>query len=112
MENYLIFNNEKDKILFFIDHFKRFDNCGILEKTFSQGHCYYFAVILKERFNGVILYDKENGHFVTKIDNNIYDITGDITKFYKNKKLLNKEELENLPNYKEILCGMINKYVI
>ena len=43
----------------------------------TNGNCYYFAVILKDRFpDGRILYDTVSGHFVTEIDGLRYDWTG------------------------------------
>ena len=41
-----------------------------------DGNCYYFALILKDRFNGKILYDVIDGHFVTEIDGIKYDYLG------------------------------------
>lgn len=44
-----------------------------------NGNCYYFAIILKERFpNAIILYDIIDGHFISQIDNHYYDWTGEI----------------------------------
>ena len=44
----------------------------------TDGNCYYFAVILRDRFypNADILYDVINGHFVTKINGIMYDWNG------------------------------------
>ena len=50
-----------------------------IEYVFTQGHCYWFAVILKERFNGDIYYDYTDNHFVVKIGNHYYDIKGEVT---------------------------------
>ena len=41
-----------------------------------DGNCYYFSVILKERFGGTILYDVIDGHFVTEIGGVKYDWSG------------------------------------
>ena len=42
-----------------------------------SGNCYYFALILHDRFpNGAIYYDLVNGHFLTKIDDNYFDWFG------------------------------------
>lgn len=55
---------------------------SFIKKRFSidchwlDGNCYYFALILKDRFNGKIYYDGVNGHFVTKINDKFYDWTG------------------------------------
>lgn len=63
------------EILEFINKFK-FKYKKELEYIFTSGNCYYFAVILKERFNGEIYYLPIENHFICKIDNNYYDITG------------------------------------
>lgn len=60
----------KDKVLDFIK--RRFPS----DCNWISGNCYYFALILKCRFNGIILYDTINGHFVTKIGESIYDWQG------------------------------------
>ena len=45
-----------------------------------NGNCYYFAVILKDRFpEGKIMYDVIDGHFVFQYDGLYYDYRG-ITK--------------------------------
>ena len=55
-----------------------------IRKRFSKdchwldGNCYYFALILKDRFNGKIYYDSVNGHFITLINGQFYDWTGRI----------------------------------
>lgn len=42
-----------------------------------NGNCYYFAIILKERFpQGEIYYDVINCHFVFKYGLNFYDWSG------------------------------------
>lgn len=92
---YLKFKTKREKILFFIDNFKKYEKEDVLLNTFTKGYCYYFCLILNTRFGGNILYDEKEGHFVTKIGNYIYDIRGDITNFYKNVSLLNEEEWKN-----------------
>lgn len=47
-----------------------------LTDTFLNGFCYYFAIILKERFGGSIFYCPDIVHFSTLIDGRLYDITG------------------------------------
>lgn len=70
-------------VLEFIKNFKESDRSHVLEKTFLQGYCYYFAVILEERFpGGMILYDKEAAHFVYFYEGKLYDITGNVTGQY------------------------------
>ena len=61
----------KDKILEFIQ--RRFMN----DCNWVDGNCYYFAIILKDRFpEGKIFYDIINGHFVFKYQDNVYDWNG------------------------------------
>lgn len=105
---YLKFKTKREKILFFINDFKKYEKEEVLFNTFTKGYCYYFALILNTRFGGHILYDEKEGHFVTKIGNYIYDVRGDITNFYKNVSLLNEEEWKN---NEEIVYGCIEKYV-
>lgn len=72
----------KQDILNFI---KEFQNEGTIEK-FSNGCCYWFALILEIRFKDLelnelpcrIMYNQIDGHFACDIDGNLYDITGQI----------------------------------
>ena len=42
-----------------------------------DGNCYYFAIILKDRFpDGKIFYDVINGHFVFEYQDKLYDWNG------------------------------------
>lgn len=44
-----------------------------------SGNCYYFSLILKDRFpEGAIYYDAIDGHFVYRHDDKYYDWTGTI----------------------------------
>ena len=66
----------------FIQNFKEYEKDGVLEKTFTQGWCYWFATILASRFSNYgaeILYEPVRGHFITLIGNRYYDIRGDVT---------------------------------
>lgn len=91
-------------IIRFINDFTSYESNSVLYNTFMNGYCYYFAVILKERFGGIILYDPIDGHFVTKIDGSIYDITGDVTA--KHKTLYGQKTWSKTPS---IIEGCINK---
>lgn len=62
--------NREQEILQFISRFDRAQEC------FMDGCCYWFAVILKERFCGSIVYDPIYGHFLCEIDGDMYDVTG------------------------------------
>lgn len=61
----------QDKVLEFIR--RRFkDDC-----KWTDGNCYYFAVILKDRFpEGHIYYDVINGHFMFWFEGKFYDWNG------------------------------------
>ena len=54
---------------------------------FTCGLCYWFAFILCERFKPVakLMYAPVDNHFLVRIgDDDLYDITGDVTKYYPN----------------------------
>lgn len=60
-----------NKVLEFIE--RRFKN----DCNWVDGNCYYFALILKDRFpEGKIYYDVILGHFIFEYDNQFYDWTG------------------------------------
>lgn len=70
-------NEKVDKFL------ERFHEYPEIDKTFTEGCCYWFAVILHIRFqNSEIMYDEIANHFVVLIDDRLYDITGDVTDKY------------------------------
>ncbi len=76
-------NSQVDTVLDFIYKFKSaFTDKMDLEWGFLNGNCYWFAIILKERFSfGDIYYDPEASHFVFGYDRcadgvKFYDITG------------------------------------
>lgn len=49
---------------------------------FLNGMCYYFALILRERFGGEICYAPIDNHFIARIDGRLYDASGDVTDLY------------------------------
>lgn len=63
--------NIQDEVLEFIH--RRFP----VDSHFLDGNCYYFSLILKDRFiSSKVMYDVISGHFVTLIDGKYYDWTG------------------------------------
>lgn len=81
-----------DKITDFIN--RRFHNAKQSDANWLNGNCYYFALILKDRFNGEIYYDVINGHFLTLINNTLYDATGIVHKLTEENILkLNQSSL-------------------
>lgn len=63
----------QDEVLEFINRrFKK--DCNWLD-----GNCYYFALILKDRFpSGCIVYDVIWGHFFFEYDGKCYDYSGEL----------------------------------
>ena len=67
-----------------------------------DGNCYYFAVILKDRFpGGKIFYDVINGHFVFWLDGAYYDWAGEINP---DGYLV---EWERFMEYDELVCQRV-----
>lgn len=63
----------------FIQQFRQFGTDVV--DCFSCGMCFHFAWILKARFGPgpEVVYDPVINHFACRIDDRIYDISGDIT---------------------------------
>lgn len=71
----------------------------IIEEIFTSGACGRFSRILKHVFpEGEILINYTSTHTVFSIDNHMYDITGDVTKKYKDEKftIADESDLEDL----------------
>lgn len=69
----------------FINSFINISPTKNVIETFSCGACYWFATILCQRFateGAELYYAPIDNHFVTMINNRIYDITGDVTGQY------------------------------
>ena len=64
----------------FIVKFKKGFNSEILEYVFTQGNCYHFSAILDNLFEGGIVYNPIEGHFLFESDNMFYDITGKVNE--------------------------------
>lgn len=77
------------EVRFFIYHFTMGRDGNTrkeVEAAFTTGCCWWFAYILKARFNGEydceIMIDYVANHFATRIEDRVYDITGDVTDAY------------------------------
>lgn len=70
---------------------RRFPSPYASDARWTCGNCYYFSLILKDRFKGSIYYDVIHGHFLTLIDGSFYDATGLVYK-------LSQEELNLFTN--------------
>lgn len=72
-----------DDVQIFLERFHEYDD---IEDVFTRGCCYWFAIVLRERFEytgPVIMYDEVMNHFGTEIGDRVYDITGDVTDRYR-----------------------------
>lgn len=73
------------EILDFIGLFSKDSESTVFK--FTNGLCYWFAFILKDRFrtySATIMYEPIDNHFVTRIGDDLYDITGVVTDQYPN----------------------------
>lgn len=62
----------------------RFHESRDVDIVFTKGCCYWFSNILHIRFpESTIMYDPVANHFVTKIGDRLFDITGDVTDVYR-----------------------------
>lgn len=62
----------------FINNFKKGFDKDYLEHVFTDGNCYHFSLIIQGMYGGDIVYDPHEFHFLTKIDNEFFDITGKV----------------------------------
>lgn len=58
-----------------LDFIKGFESA---KQLFLYGYCYWFAVILSQRFDGEIWYLPIPNHFICKINNRFYDVEGEV----------------------------------
>ncbi|MET4696966.1 hypothetical protein V5J34_004932 [Endozoicomonas sp. NE35] len=73
-------------ILNVITDLQRMNSNDVLERIFVEGgYCYDFAYMMKRSFGGDVMYIPEDRHYVLKIDDVCYDITGIVDVL--NKKL-------------------------
>lgn len=89
--------------------YRRFNQPEVID-NFLNGNCYYFAIILKERFPYLnIYYLATAGHFCVKDEctNKFYDVTGTINIINDTPYLFNYIKV-NEPNwYNRIVDGCI-----
>lgn len=62
------------------------------QQVYTEGSCYHFYLILKEVFPDAEPY-YDNDHFITKIGDHFYDITGEV------RKDVSMDKYERLPSY-------------
>jgi predicted RNase H-like HicB family nuclease len=97
----LLLEMKEEEVLDFIYKFKS------SASLFQHGMCYWFAFILKERFNGQIYYHSIDNHFATKIKGALYDSLGKLggDGFEPWEEYKEKDELET----KRIIRDCIKK---
>lgn len=82
-----------------------------MDKIFLEGSCFRLYKILKVVFpNATALYSEIEGHWITEIDGDFYDINGELSKFYVNHKKFEKrnsvtEASAYIPTYKGQACS-------
>lgn len=80
---------DREEILYFIGHFQK------AAEIFTGGCCYWFAYILKGRFpDAEFVYLPVTGHFVSRIDNRLYDATGDVTEAFADEPRIPWDEMD------------------
>lgn len=83
-------------ILDFIKGFKKGHQLSVIEDMFANSKCFHFAVVLKNVFGGDIIYDVDLNHFVLKVNNKYYDITGEIEKPFNSYLWEDMEDIDPL----------------
>ena len=86
-------NFTSENILRFIKKFSDFGNQVV--ECFTEGNCFWFAMVLTMEFAGEIYYDPIVGHFATMINGVMYDITGAVenTSDFVSLKEIRKDKL-------------------
>lgn len=90
----------EDEIIRFIGQFRGAEN------VFLYGCCYWFAYILKGRFGAEIYYDDIINHFVGKIGEKFYDVSGEVSGDFAPWEDIRKTDKAH---YKVILRDCIRK---
>lgn len=84
MKGLRVSSRANEKVIDFIDNFSTLfgqfqqEEIDTISAVFSRGFCYYFAIILKEAFDGrgEIYMTRDDRHIVWVLNNVAYDING------------------------------------
>lgn len=87
-----------NKVEKFINDFKKLAP-EYLSFVFYRGYCYWFAVILAQRFKGDIWFNPDLVHFSAYIEGKLYDIYGQIN--IGHSPITGKEESRNWVPWEE-----------
>lgn len=114
MEGLRVSSRANEKVIDFIDNFSTLfgqfqgEEIDTVSTVFSRGFCYYFAIILKDAFDGrgEIYMTSDNRHIVWMLNNVAYDINGVYRTYPRsanNGNFFNGEliPIVMLPNYME-----------
>ena len=114
MKGLHVSSRANEKVIEFIDNFSTLfgqfqeEEIDAVCAIFSRGFCYYFAIILKNAFNGrgEIYMTSDHRHIVWVLDNVAYDINGVYRTYPRsanNGNFYNGElvSIAMLPNYME-----------
>lgn len=84
--------NNKETVLEFLKELKY--SYKDMDRVFLEGSCYRLYKILKVVFPmAKALYSDEEGHWITEIDGDYFDINGELSKFFVNHKKFEKKTI-------------------
>lgn len=91
---------------------KNFNKSEEVVKCFTEGCCYWFAVILKERFPAGEIYYNTLNHFVFKHNDDLYDITGNCTDKWDNEYLYKWDDYRTMEQGSTHLQSLIQDSIL
>lgn len=59
---------------------------------YLNGGCYVFGKLLQEIVGGDLIYLVSEYHFVLRLNNKLYDASGNVTNKYKSAKFISEQE--------------------
>lgn len=90
------------------DEFQLDTASHITTEIYTQGNCGNFAKALSIAFNGEVVLVNERCHVVMRLNNQLYDITGNVTHKYTVDKVMGDDQLiDYIDNYSFDLRGPI-----
>ena len=108
---------EVREVIEFIYDFKK-SNIPVITDLFTQGYCYYFALMLSDRFGGEIMISEKENHFCCQIKVSVanyeisecFDINGIIAN---NRDFVPFSEYEkiDLLRYQRLIRDCVRKSV-
>lgn len=101
---------DKEKILEFLKELKY--SYKDMDKIFMEGSCYRLYKLLKVFFpTAKALYSVPEGHWITEIDGDYYDINGELSNFFVNhKKFEEQNSITHASAYVPTYSGQCSSY--